>query len=67
VHLLLEPSDTVNVLLTGSYTDIGGRGPAQVPVTSTGYVFPDNPWTGLSETAPIALLGAVAPSRRPIS
>jgi iron complex outermembrane recepter protein len=61
LHLLWEPSDTMSLLLTGQYTHIGGNGPAQIPVTATGYVNQDNPWEGLSKTAPIALLGAVTP------
>ena len=58
VHLLVEPSDQFSLLLTGSYTDIGGQGPAQIPVTANGYVT-DDPWSGQSVTAPIALLNAV--------
>jgi iron complex outermembrane receptor protein len=48
--------------VTGQYTRIKGNGPAQIPVTTNGYVNPDNPWEGLSKTAPIALLNAVTPA-----
>jgi iron complex outermembrane receptor protein len=47
------------------YTDVGGNGPTQVPVTSAGYVNPDNPWEGSSITTPIALTGAVSPFAPP--
>jgi iron complex outermembrane receptor protein len=55
LHVLVEPSDNFKLLFTGGYTDIGGNGAAQIPVSTSGYVDNDNPWLGLSEAAPIAL------------
>lgn len=65
LHLQFKPNDGTSVLLTGLYTEIGGMGAVQIPVTTAGYVNNDNPWLGLSEAAPIALLGAVSPSAPP--
>lgn len=65
VHLLIEPSDALSLLLTGGYTDIGGKGPTQLPVTANGYVDNDDPWRGSSVTTPVALLGAVSPFAPP--
>jgi len=65
LHFLYDPSDDISLLLTAGYLHLDGNGPAQIPVTSTGYVNPDDPWESLSTTAPVALLGAVSPFAPP--
>lgn len=52
LQLLYEPNDATSLLLSGSYLKVGGKGPAHVPVTNTGFVDNDNPWKGLSQTLP---------------
>lgn len=51
-HLLFEPSENTSLLLTGSYLELDGKGPVHVPRTNAGFVDPNNPWKGLSETLP---------------
>lgn len=61
VGVLFEPSAGFELLVTGTYTDIGGKGAARVPVTSTGFVDDSDPWLGSSVAGPIALTGAAGP------
>jgi len=65
VHLLFEPAEGTSILVSGLYTELGGNGPTEIPVTVNGYVNPDNPWEGSSITTPIALTGAVSPFAPP--
>ena len=59
VHMLYDPSEAFKLLLTGSYLQLGGKGQAQLPYTASGFVDNTDPWRGMSQTAPIALNGAV--------
>lgn len=51
----ISPSDSFSLLLTGSYLELGGKGPVHVPLTNNGFVDNDDPWRGQSVTMPVVL------------
>jgi iron complex outermembrane recepter protein len=49
-QLLFEPDNATSLLFSASRIELGGKGPAQVPVTNAGFVNNSDPWTGQSQT-----------------
>ena len=64
--MLFRPSEAHSLLLTGTYAELTGQGPAQIPISNaTGYYNPDDPWTGTSIATPPSLIAQATANRQP--
>ena len=59
-----DANEDTSLLVTGLYTDVGGRGSVHVPINRNGFYDNSNPWVGQSIAAP-PLLRLIGPPPNP--